>query len=280
MKTKRVIFRELWALFVIFLLANAAWAQGTINVEGISLDRSELTLGKDRNEKLTVTITPTDATNKDVLWESRNEEVAKVNTNGLVTGIDEGETYIVATTVDGLYQDSCLVSVTITHVEGVSVKQRSITVSKGRNELLSANIAPDNATNREVQWESRNEDIVTIISVVPIGPVSTILFSAVEEGETYIVVTTADGSYQDSCLVTITPYLGINMQEETISVYPNPTKGLLYLNIDNLREDVKVYTAHGRLIRILIGDEVNLSDLPNGVYILQAGNRRVRVVKN
>ena len=54
------------------------------------------------NYTLTATITPSDATNKSLIWSSDNEKVATV-TNGTVTGIAKGFAKITVSTVDGNY---------------------------------------------------------------------------------------------------------------------------------------------------------------------------------
>ena len=76
--------------------------------------------------------------------------------------------------------------------------------------------------------------------------------------------------------------VGINKVEvEQLSVYPNPTTGKLKMENGKLKMgEVKVFSATGRLVRTAYGSEINLAGLPNGVYLLQVGNTRVRVVKN
>jgi hypothetical protein len=51
---------------------------------------------------LEATISPSNATNQDVTWSSSNPEIATVDeTTGLVTGVSNGTTTIIATSVDG-----------------------------------------------------------------------------------------------------------------------------------------------------------------------------------
>lgn len=55
-----------------------------VAVTGVSLNKNSLTLGIDESEKLTATVTPSNATNKRVSWSSSNSEVASVSSNGTV----------------------------------------------------------------------------------------------------------------------------------------------------------------------------------------------------
>ena len=82
----------------------------TVRVTGITLDKTEVTINEGENTTLTATIAPADATIKDVNWSSNNESVATV-TDGIVSGLSAGSATITATTVDGEFTASCVVTV-------------------------------------------------------------------------------------------------------------------------------------------------------------------------
>lgn len=68
---------------------------------------------KPNDEKqLTAVVYPTNATNNKVTWTSSNNNVATVNDTGHVTAVTVGEATITATTEDGGYTDTCVVTVT------------------------------------------------------------------------------------------------------------------------------------------------------------------------
>ena len=81
-----------------------------VDVESISLDKTSLSLNEGSSYTLTATITPSDATNKLVVWSSDNEKVAKVE-NGKITAISKGTATITATTKDGEHTATCKVTV-------------------------------------------------------------------------------------------------------------------------------------------------------------------------
>ena len=85
--------------------------QKVVPVNGVSLNYKELELSVGGSENLLAKVLPTNATNKEVTWSSTNENVATV-VDGLVTAISVGEAIIVVETVDGGYQDFCIVKVT------------------------------------------------------------------------------------------------------------------------------------------------------------------------
>lgn len=94
---------------------------------GILLDKTSLTLTERQSEKLTATITPDDATDKKVLWESSNESVATVDEYGNVTAVTNGTATITATTTDGSdLSAECLVTVTVsTGVDEIATKDNT-----------------------------------------------------------------------------------------------------------------------------------------------------------
>ena len=81
-----------------------------INVEGISLDKTTLTLTVGECYTLTATITPSDASDKLINWKSNDENIATVS-NGKITAKSTGTTTITATTNDGSYTAICKVTV-------------------------------------------------------------------------------------------------------------------------------------------------------------------------
>lgn len=88
----------------------------TIPVTGISLNVNNSNLQIGNQLSLVPAITPIDATNKAVTWNSSNTSVATVNSLGIVTGLTEGEATITATTVDGNFTANSNISVVTTPV--------------------------------------------------------------------------------------------------------------------------------------------------------------------
>lgn len=98
----------------------------TISVTGISLNKTNLSLGINKSEKLTATINPSNATDKTITWKSSASSIAKV-VDGTVTGLAEGKATITATSSNGKIA-TC--EVTVTKPNGISkvhfIKQGNI----------------------------------------------------------------------------------------------------------------------------------------------------------
>ena len=173
-----------------------------ISVESVELDAQNVTLKIGETTTLTATITPDNATNKNVTWSSGNEDIATVDNGGKVTAQGVGETMITVTTEDGQKTAECVVTVIEKSdpepeeipVESVELDVQNVILKIGETTTLTATITPDNATNKNVTWSSENEDIASVNNgiVTAVGP-----------GETMITVTTEDGEKTAECTILV-----------------------------------------------------------------------------
>jgi hypothetical protein len=54
------------------------------------------------------------------------------------------------------------------------------------------------------------------------------------------------------------------------NIYPNPTNGLVYIDIPNQAiQSIKVYDLQGQLIKETIESPINLSNYANGTYFIK-----------
>ncbi len=81
-----------------------------VDVTGVSVSPTSLKIEVDQSSTLTATVTPNNATNKNINWTSADSSVATVN-NGVVKGVGVGSTTIKAKTVDGGFEATCSVTV-------------------------------------------------------------------------------------------------------------------------------------------------------------------------
>jgi len=83
----------------------------SVPVTGVTLDQSTLTLIASGSETLVATVSPTEATNKKVTWNSSNDSIATVDATGKITAVAVGTATITVTTEDGLKTATCDVTV-------------------------------------------------------------------------------------------------------------------------------------------------------------------------
>ena len=149
---------------------------GTVSVTGITLDPTSIDLVEGESATITATISPGDATNKQVRWSSSSPNIqvsnGKITTSfpagSPTTTIDGkkalGHGTITATAEDGKKKATCKVTVfakTIA-VTGVTLTETSLQLNKGDSRTLKATVQPDNATDKTVQWTSSNTSVATV----------------------------------------------------------------------------------------------------------------------
>lgn len=75
-----------------------------------------------------------------------------------------------------------------------------------------------------------------------------------------------------------TPTAVESVEKNTLVIYPNPTQDILYINGIEAQA-LRVYDLQGRMLKMTIGTEVDVAELPLGTYLLQIGTQVVRFIK-
>jgi len=169
-----------------------------IDVTEVNLSPDSVTIVEGSTQQLTATVIPSDASDKEVSWSSSNQNIATVDSNGLVAAIAEGSAIITVTTNDGGFESTSVITVTSATiaVTGVSVEPDTVTLEEGEQQQLTASVNPSNATDTGVTWSTSNSNIATVNSSG--------LITAVAQGNATITVITDDGSLTDQSTITIT----------------------------------------------------------------------------
>ena len=118
-KNYSLLIQALMALSLLFVTGcskddpsnDSGNGNNKITVTGVTLNKTTLTLDVGKTDTLKATVTPSDATNKNVTWTSDNAKVATVTGSGIVTAIAAGTTTVTVTTTDGNKTATCFVSV-------------------------------------------------------------------------------------------------------------------------------------------------------------------------
>ena len=105
------------------------------SVTGINLNKTNTEIKEGNTQTLTATILPENATNKNVTWNSSNENVATVN-KGIITAISTGKATITATTEDGAKKATCNVTVLEKDIKKIEVKNTPTKTTYIKGEIL------------------------------------------------------------------------------------------------------------------------------------------------
>lgn len=179
-----------------------------VKVTGISLDKNNLELKIGDTYTLTSTITPNNATNKEVEWSSNNSDVATVE-NGKIVAKNKGEAKITVKSKDTGVSATCNVKV-VKKVTEISISESAVNLNVGDESTLNYTIGPDDATNKEVEWISSNSDVVSVDN----GKVI-----AKKTGTTNITVKSKDTGISASCKITVTARVeSIELQKNSYTV--------------------------------------------------------------
>jgi len=176
--------------------ATCAVTVNPIRVSSVSL-KSDTSLIEGGTETLYAEIDPPNATNKSVTWISSNPAVATVSNSGLVTGVSVGTATVTVKTQDGNHTAVCNVTVVTSaiSVTGVSLNKTRTSLDVGGSVTLVATIAPSDATNQNVTWNSSEPTVATVSNSGTVTAVTT--------GTATITATTVDGGKTAACTITV-----------------------------------------------------------------------------
>ncbi|NLY43025.1 MAG: hypothetical protein GX066_03435, partial [Clostridiaceae bacterium] len=128
-------------------------------------------------------------------------------------------------------------------VTGVSLDKEEATLKIGDTLKLTATVEPENATNKAVTWSSSNEQV----AIVDQDGVVT----AVGAGTAIITVTTADGGFTDTCIITVEEEVPVVIISD-VTVEVDPETGMVIVegkvsSGSNKEVTIRVYNPEGEI---------------------------------
>lgn len=162
----------------------------TVPAESLAFAQESYQVSMGKTLVLPLTALPEGA-NESYSWESSDTAVATVGADGTVTAVAPGTVTITVTGANATA--SCTVTVTVPP-ERIVLSQEELSLDVGSTQPLAAVVMPENATDKQVTWESSDTAIVTV------GTDGTV--TAVAPGSA--AVTVRCGEVTASCTVTVT----------------------------------------------------------------------------
>lgn len=179
-------------------------------VTGVSLNKQEAILYFGRALALSSTVYPIDASVQDVIYTSNDTNIATVSAKGVVTPVNTGTTYIIATTKDGGYKAYCRVSVGKAP-ESIKLAVTSAKMTVGKSGTLKYAIYPTDARNRVATFVSSNPEVATVNSAG--------LVTAVSRGTANITASTENGIKAVCKITVIQPVTSVDISSTATEVY-------------------------------------------------------------
>ena len=221
---------------------------------------------------------PYNATDKDVIWRvNKKTGDARITQEGLFISESEGTVDVIAITWDGSGKRDTM-ELTITS-SVILVNDINITTTSGVTEIgiggtlqFILQVLPTDATNQNVIWRVENE---TGEATITQGG----LLTAVAAGTVIVIATAQDGSGVECVYaVKINDWETVVDENEMfgLSVYPNPSKGVFYLEVgENNIDLIQVVGFSGSIMIDMIPEsglsliKIDLSMYPPGPYFIR-----------
>ena len=268
-------------------------------VNALRFPQESLALETGVSHTLTAVFNPEEVDNPLLNWFSSNPEVATVQ-SGTLSALKAGTTVITAVSACGMYSAQCQVTVSEPEptpdpepeeptpdpepepdpepdpiwVTDVDITPTEVTLTVGETAVLSATVFPTDADNPAVTWSTSDETVVTVQEG---------LITAVAPGTAVIKVTTVDGNYTASCLVTVEKdATGIEGISAGIKVYPTVTTDNVNIELATPKT-VYLIDLSGK-VRAIVPctsgtNVISLHAYPAGIYFIRIDNGVTKVVK-
>ena len=156
------------SVLVVLLICFAfALSEGDRVVKITSDDLSVAVSGKLTLKAQVETVSETAPAKTALIWSSSDESIAKVASNGVVSGVSVGEAEIICKAKDD-ESISCSVKVSVYQpIKTLKIDNTNMTLVIGSSEeaatgAINVIITPDNASDKTCSFTSSNEDIVTV----------------------------------------------------------------------------------------------------------------------
>jgi len=227
---------------------------GKIPVRELTLNMNTATIDLGDTLQLEYTIND-NADNKDVIWESSNENILTVNQNGLVRGVSGGNAIITVRALDGSGMSASCNITSVVLITDITFTQKNIELHVGSTYAFIKNdnytITPNNANVTQLNWYTSNDSIVSITNDGTI--------TAIKEGKVKVYAAATDNS---GIIASADVIVTVPSSELLLSDYN------LTLNVD------QTYT----LVATVIPDNTSLQDVeftsldPNIASVDENGN--------
>ena len=260
-------FKKIGLLFLISfstLISCEEKGPEDIPVSSVTINKSAIQMKVGETETLTVTITPSNATDKRVLWTSSNPDVVDVD-KGLITAKEVGNATITA--MVGGVRAKCSVEVTPSYIEVSSVKldQSEVSLRAGETVTLTATVNPSDATDKTVTWTTSDQTIATVSNGV---------VTAKKVGSA--TITAKAGSKTATCQITVvaTEVTSVSLNKTTASLKAGETVTLTAtVNPSDATDKTVTWTSSDQTVATVSNGVVTAKKVGTATITAKAGSK-------
>ena len=230
--------------------ASCTITVSAVAVNGVKINTTEKTITAGSTFQLAAWAQPANASNKAVTWTSSDTSVAA------------GTAVVTVTTADGGFTAECTITVPIP-VNGVKLNTYARTIPLGQTFQMKAWPQPSNAGNKNVTWESSDSSVATVDD--------TGLVTAVAAGTATVTVTTEDGGYTASCVITVSvPVTSVKINTTARTIAPGQTFQLKAWPQPSTASNKKVFWTSSNTDVATVDDAGLVTGIKNGTAVITA----------
>ena len=239
-------------------------------VTKIELNKGAMNLATNSTVQLTATITPDNATLKDIYWSSDAPTVALVDQSGNVEGLKSGMATITAMAIDGSgVKATCRISVGEIFAENLSLNPSELTLAINQSAKIMPVITPENVSNKTVEWSSSNTNVAPYRT----NSDGTISVLGAADGVATITCRTTDGSnITATCVVTVGTGAVDGIEADAVTV--RGENGVIHIEG---AEDAKVEVYNAAGVCIYCGTATEIPVPQRGIYVVKVAGRATKI---
>ena len=239
-------------------------------VTKIELDKGAMNLATNSTVQLTATITPDNATLKDIYWSSDAPTVASVDQYGNVKGLKSGMATITAMAIDGSgVKATCRTSVGEIFAQNLSLNPSELTLAINQSAKIMPVITPENVSNKTVEWSSSNTNVAPYRT----NSDGTITVLGAADGVATITCRTTDGSnLTATCTVTVGTGAVEGIEADAVTV--RGENGVIRIEG---AEDAKVEVFGASGVCIFSGVATEIPVAQRGIYVVKVAGRATKI---
>ena len=236
----------------------------------VELNKGAMNIVTNSSVQLTATITPDNATLKEVYWSSDAPTVASVDQNGNVKGLKSGMATITAMAIgrSGV-KATCRISVGEIIAENLSLNPSELTLAINQSAKIMPVITPENVSNKTVEWSSSNTNVAPYRT----NSDGTISVLGAADGVATITCRTTDGSnLTATCTVTVGTGAVEGIESDAVKV--RGENGVIRIEG---AEDAKVEVFNAAGVCIYSGTATEIPVPQRGLYVVKVAGRATKI---
>lgn len=223
--------------------------------KSVTLSQQQVSLTAGDTYRISASVAPAKTSNKKVTYTSTNNNVVKVDKNGIATAINQGVASIKVAAADGSKKSATLT----VNVSGKVMKATSIKVSPASTSLVvgtttkfTATVSPASAS-QTVAWTSSNSSVASVNSA---GEVK-----AIKAGTATITAKAADGTnVKGTAKVTVVKNIvyanaiSLSATDTNLVAGSENNKTYLYATLDGGADKIELYDSNSGLVGQMYDD--------------------------